>query len=610
MSRSLDLPPESELLALPRLNPQSIEPETAAKHYVAYEKALTAVYAGSSIRDAAKHHHVRRNTLMDVVAESVRAHPDGNLVGYRACLWHHRREKEQTEQPAVDASQPPKSIATLLRLVPGALALIEAFRGRLPERSRSSRAFNKFFKKLLELISKAGWGNLPMWATPDRGRRALIRRIRAARELLPTPNLDEESPEKTHSTRLEHLYPIKPFDRIEADGHRIDVNWNVLIQTPEGNWIPRLITRLWLIVFIDVASRAIVAWNLVVKDNYNRFDLLRTGARSLTRWQPRALIVPNMQYHPEAWMPNAVDTCSRILRGACLALDSAMAHIAKDATHNLAKFFGGVVNIGFPGVPEGRPHVEAFFKKIEEQVLRLLAGGFRPEGTNRDGPEATTALRAEDYPAKLQALDDLMDVAVSGYHATPQEALYKQSPRQVVERYFDTVVGIQSTLTDKDAGELLLLRPRVKIAGKKKVRQPYVRWKKATYRSRTLQGRYNLIGQSFQATVSANDLRRMTLWKDGEVFVVLHVSAPWSRTAHDLETRERANACEERGLISWKGVEDAVAAYHDAVRRWAHELRWAADEYVRSDLASTASPRNSDGNSTRSISIFDLPPRR
>jgi hypothetical protein len=609
MTRSLDLPPESELLALPRLDPKSIKAEIAARHYVAYEKALTAVYAGSSIRDAAKHYHVRRNTLMDVVAESVRYHPDGKLVGYRACLWHHRREKEHKEDPVVDANQPPKSIAALLRLVPGAVALLEAFRGRLPERNRSSRTFNKFFKKLFELISKAGWGDLPMWATPDRARRALIRRIRAARESLPTPDLDEESPEKTHGTRLEHLFPLKPFDRIEADGHRIDVNWNVLIQTPEGNWIPRLITRLWLIVFIDVASRVIVAWNLVVKDNYNRFDLLRTGARSLTRWQRRELIVPNMKYHPEAWMPNAVDTGSRILRGACLALDSAMAHIAKEATHNLAKFFGGVVNVGFPGVPEGRPHVEAFFKKIEEQVLRLLAGGFRPEGTNRDGPEATTALRAEDYPARLQALDDLIDVAVSGYHATPQAAMYEQSPRQVVEQYFDSAIGIHSTLTDEDAAELLMLRPRVTIAGKKKIRQPHVRWKKGTYRSRVLHGRYHLIGQAFQATVNANDLRRMTLWKDGQVFAVLHVSSPWARTAHDLETRERANACQKLGLISWKGVEDAVAAYHDAVRHWAHELRWAADEYVRSDLATSQSPKT-HGDPPRIISIFDVPPRR
>lgn len=608
MTRPFDFPPASELLALPRLNPKSISDDTAATHYLAYEMALTAVYTGSSVRDAAKHHGVRRNTLNDVVAESLRTHPDGKQVGYRACLWHHRRQKEPDAAPVADPTQPPTTLAALLTLVPAALALLEAFRGRLPERNRSSRAFDSFFKKFMALITAAGWGELPMWASADRGRRAVIRRLRAAREAVLTPDLDEEPPEKTHGTRQEHLFPLKPFDRIEADGHRIDVKWHALIQAPDGSWIPRLITRLWVIVFIDVASRAIVAWNLVVKDNYNRFDLLRTGARSLMRWRRRELIVPHMTYHPDAWMPNAVDAPARILRGASLALDSAMAHIAKDTTHNLAHFFGGVVNIGFPGVPEGRAHIEAFFKKFEDQVLRLIAGGFRPAGADGEGETATTALRAEDYAAKLQALDDLLDVAVSGYNPTPQASLYNRSPRQVVEQYFDTALGIRSTLTEDDAAEMLLLRLRVTIAGKKKVRQPYVKWKGGIYRSTSLRGCYGLIGDSYDATVNANDLRRMTLWKEGKPFAVLHVQAPWARTAHDLETRERANACAKRGLISWKGVEDAVVAYHDAVRLWASELRWAADEYVRADLAKPA--RRRDNEPPRDISIFDLPPRR
>lgn len=610
MSRSLDFPPQSELLELPRLNATSITAGVPRNYYLAHEKALTAVYKGSSVRDAAKHYGVRRNTLNDIVAESLLPHLDGKLVGYRACLKHHRRQR-CSDQPAaaIDPTVAPKTLAAVLAIIPVAQALIDAFRGRLPERSRSSRAFDSLFKKFMKLVQSAGWGELPMWASPDRGRRAVIRKIRTARQAVPAADMDEDPPEKEHGTRLEHLFELKPFDRLEADGHRIDVHWQALIQTPDGSWVPRVITCMWLIVFIDVASRALVAWNLVVKDNYNRFDLLRTAARSLTPWRKHELIVPNMKYHPEAWMPTQADSPGGIFRAVSLALDSAMAHIARDVSHNLAHYFRGVVNLGFPGVPEGRPYVEAFFKKVEDQIFRLLAGGFRPEGVAGEGETPTTALRAEDYPVKIQALEDLIDVAMSGYNPTGQDGLYNRSPRQVIEQYFDTALGCRSTLTADDINELVVLRPRVTIAGKKRVRQPFVKWQGGIYRSSKMRDCWDLIGDKFDASVPANDMRRMALWKDGKLFAVLHVLAPWARTAHDFETRQRANACVKRGLISWKGVEDAVGHFHAAIRRWASELRWAADEHVRSDLGSLTRHHPSPAP-VRSSPLFEMSPRR
>lgn len=610
MSTSLDFPPSSELLCLPRLDPDTIKPEAAAKHYIAYEKALTAVYKGSSVRDAAKHYSVRRGTLNDIVAESLRLHGDGKLVGYRACQWHHRREPAPNAAAPALSSEPPASLAAVLQRLPAALALVVAFRGRLPDRQRASRAFDAFFKRFMKLVTGAGWAESPLWASPDRGRRALIRRLRRARETLPAADLDEEPPEKGHATRLEHLFSLKPFDRFEIDGHRIDVKWRALVQTPDGGWVPRLITCLWLIAIIDVVSRAIVAWNVVVKDNYNRFDLLRTVSRSLVPWRRRVLICPGMVYHPEAWMPNAVDTASAIMRAASLAMDSAMAHIARDATNNLADFFRGVVNLGFPGVPESRAHIEAFFKKVEAQVLRLIAGGFRPAGADDDGPTDTTGLRPEDYPVKLQALDDLMDVAVSGYNPTEQDELFNRSPRQVVEQYFESAVPIRSTLTADDLAQLLVLRFRVKITGKKKVRQPFVKWKGGRYRTDKMRDRWHLLGERFDATVNADDPRRMALWRDGKLYAVLHVLPPWAASPHDLETRLRALACKKRGLVSWKGKDDAVAAYLEAVRQWALELGWATDEYLRSDLAAAPRRAASAAPASPGSALFDLTPRR
>lgn len=613
MSGIDEFPPQAELLKLPRMNSHSISDERARAHYLAYEKALTAVYSGMSVRDAARHHNVRRGTLNDIVAESLLFEGE-QRIGYKACLKHRRRQREPDTAPPspIEATAPPTTLAGVLARVPAAQLLADRFRGRLPERSRASRAFDTFFKRFLKLVTDAGFGELPLWASPDRGRRALIRRLQAARRALPVPDMDEAAPQTEHGTRQEHLFPLAPFDRLEGDGHRIDVHWRALIQARDGSWVVRVISTLWLIVLIDVGSRALVAWNLVIKDNYNRFDLLRTTARGLTPWRKRELIIPGLHYHPEAWMPTMVDSPAKIPRAACLALDSAMAHIARDATSNLGMHFGGVVNLGFPGVPEGRPFVESFFKSSEQMVFRLLAGGFRPDGVSGEGETNTTGLRPEDYPVKLQALEDLIDVACSAYNATPQAELSNQSPREVTERHLDTTLPSRSSLTAADIDELLVLRVRVKIAGKKKLRQPYVKWKGGIYRTPKMRGQHHLIGQVFEATLPFQDVRRMTLWREGKPIAVLHVISPWARTAHDYETRMRAIASAKRGLVSWKGVDDAVAAYLAAVRKWAAEARWASDEYVRHDLAAGARPPapHAGTPATTNSPLFNLPPLR
>lgn len=608
MSRAFDLPSASVLLKLPRLDPASMSSPAAAAHYQAYEKALTAVYKGSSVREAAKHYNVRRDTLNAVVAESLREHSDGKLVGYRACQRHHRRAKAHDATTPPPPSDPPSTLAAVLQRLPAAKALVETFRGRLPGRHRTSATFDALFQQLLKLVTQAGWAHMPLWASTDRGRRALARRIRLSRRVLPASELDENPPEKAHASRLEHLFALKPFDRFEADGHRIDVKWHALVETPDGGWVLRLITCLWLIVIIDVASRAIVAWNIVIKDNYNRFDLLRTVSRALLPWRRRDLICPDMHYHPEAWMPNAVDSPSEIMRAATLALDNAMAHIANDATNNLGDFFRGVVNLGLPGIPEGRAHVEAFFKKIEAQVLRLIAGGFRPPGVDEETPTDTTNLSPEQYPVVLQAIDDLVDVTISGYNPTQQDELFNRSPRQVIEQYLESAIPIRSTLTEDDLASLLVMRFRVRIAGKKYVRQPFVKWKGARYRTDKMRGHWELLRQQFEATVSADDLRRMALWRNGKLFAVLHALPPWSATAHDFETRQRAMACQRRGLVSWKGASDAVSAYNSAVRKWALEFRWAAGEYVRSNLAASP-PAATDFARRQRSSLFNFTPR-
>lgn len=300
-------------------------------------------------------------------------------------------------------------------------------------------------------------------------------------------------------------------------------------------------------------------------------------------WEPRELVVPDMQYVPGSGI-GTVPATGELQRGSLTAADNALAHQAKLTTTNLTQSVRGVLNLGRAYVPETRAILEAFFRQIENGAIRHLPGGFEP-ARDRDTPKrATTPHGAERHPLNPQALHDLMDVVIAGFDATQLAALGDQSPMDVVRRHGKTSGWtFVSSQSDKDAGQLTRKRVQVVIKGNKKEgRQPFVNFMRARYRAFGLTDRWDLVGKTFNAFLSVEDLRRLTLLDEhGDVFVVLTALPPWGRTQHDFDLRKLIIRWSNRKLFSIAGVEDAVAAYRDFVRLNAERLPLAADQVAR-----------------------------
>src|SRR3546814_6229322 len=90
-----------------------------------------------------------------------------------------------------------------------------------------------------------------------------------------------------------------------------------------------------------------------------------------------------------------------------------------------------IYRFGHAGIPETRPHIEAFFKSIEVQVLRYLAGGFEPETKMRE-EQRVSARNSKTHPIFLHLLEDMLDIVFSTYNVTPHEGLQGRSPREVI----------------------------------------------------------------------------------------------------------------------------------------------------------------------------------
>lgn len=55
--------------------------------------------------------------------------------------------------------------------------------------------------------------------------------------------------------------PLAPFERVECDAHKLDSRMVVLMPSPHGGTEPRMIRRLWGVVLVEIASRAVLGYH-------------------------------------------------------------------------------------------------------------------------------------------------------------------------------------------------------------------------------------------------------------------------------------------------------------------------------------------------------------
>jgi hypothetical protein len=561
----------------------AVEESTRAP-FDARKKALRQVVDdGKSVAAAADACGVDRRTLAKILEDALEVAPDGQPWGWRACVPHRVRRALVPQTTPLPDKPGPGAFVKLLRAIPELAALMLTFTRRLPTRTQRSTAFENFFEKFLALTRQTTQGEGYPHNAADRGRRSVLEHLRKLRQQAPDLAREEELFEQAQAKQLNEVFAFNVMERLEFDAHKMDCDFYLEVPDEQGRTSVRQISYVWLLVLIDSVSRLVLAHVLVIGRAYTQIEVLRVCSRALQVWEPRELLAPDQHYVPGSGV-GTMPALGRVLRGILSAADNALAHHAKLTTANLVRYFRGVLSLGVPRVPETRGILEALFRLVENGAIRALPGGFEPARDADTPKRATTGYDGRDYPLNPVALADLLDVVIAGYNATPLTSLRNQSPLDVV-RAFGTGGGwsFDSPLSASDAHELTVIRLTVRIKGdRKKGRQPYVRYLYGRYRAFGLRDRWDLVGKRFQARVSFDDLRTMTLLDErGEVFVRLSALPPWSRTRHDYDLRRLIHRWSQRGLFTIVGVDDAIEAYRVFVRTHARHLAAAVDQIAR-----------------------------
>ena len=392
----------------------------------------------------------------------------------------------------------------------------------------------------------------------------------------------------------------RPLEIVEFDGHKLDIRLHVRYEDGAGVVEDIDINRVWLLVIIDVFSRAILGWTLVLSAEYDRNDVMRTVQQALSPQRKRAkLSIPGLTYSPAGGF-----VCEVIprLEGACwerLRLDNARANLATDTLSLLCTVVGCAAEAGPVASPTERPYVERFFGTLTKTLSHRLPGS--------TGSNAYDIRRRLADPAGKDALAvsfdellELLEVTIANYNGTPHDGIGARSPLEFLARAMNFQGDCVRVLSEPFRRQLCLLQPSriCRVAGSLKAgKRPYINLLGVRYSSRLLQQATDLIGKSMRIFIDPQDLRVVHAYLDnGTEFGPLNASRPWHLTQHSVRLRQEIMRLRRQRKLHFTEGDDPVQAFLDFKRKQVTKQRGRVShrtaEAARA-VAATPSPPSS-----------------
>ena len=590
-------------------------PETKRAQYLAREDAVRRYIAGESIAAIHKSTGIARGQLYRLLNRCLAKHPDGRIFGFRGLLSYHRIKGYERRKPVLATTTPAPGgtsgamtqlldrFVTLRSLIEQSLrnhTVTATASGRL----QGLRSLHKAF-----LAECTGLG-IALHQYPfnrlQEGKRSLAHvtktminssfqsasRAAGAERISPPWHDGKQSKRNSPAT-------LRPFEVAEFDGHKLDIRLRVRLEDPFGLTYDLELRRVWILVVLDVCTRAALGWNVVLAPEYDRYDVIKTMQNAVKPCARRShFSIPKLTYQMGAgFVSQTVPTTAH----ACwdwLRLDNARANLAADTLNALCDFLGCNVDAGPVREPNERPYIERFFGTIGETLSHRLPGstGHSADDVRRrlSDPGDNTELLVT-FPE----LEELLDVTIANYNGTAHSGIPGRSPLEAM-RYF--VVGKRTPLRhlpEVRRRDLFLMQPAyesVVRGSKASGKRPHISFYGSRYSSMALSQAAHLVGSKIHVYFDPLDLRILQAFlPNGAELGSLTANAPWHRTAHSLRLRREILRLKRSGDLNYGDSDDPVAVYLEnkrkqsskKQRRSSHRIAEAATALSSADGAAT-----------------------
>ena len=587
--------------------------ETERSAYQRNRRAIDLYLSGRSINEIAKQSGVVRSHLYRLINRCLAVHDDGRLYGYRGLLPKTRIQSYSRVTKVKELSKHGSrgTAGAFMALLERYPKLAEWIRQQIRDHHvvlrqiSSKEALRTQIKGIVALHKKfitqcqvlgLGAGDYPL-NTDRKGRGALTQALK--QELLRNFGSAAHGAGAKHLKGLPHTdadsapAAQRPLDVVEFDGHRLDVRLKVVVQDPLGGEHEFEIERVWLLVILDVCSRAVLGYHLCMGQEYSRYDVIRTLEKALAPHPAFTFTLPGVGYGVNGAFPVTAFPELAYATWRWIKIDNAKANLAQDTLHALCEFIGCFVDAGPVYTPDDRPYIERFFGTVASTLSSRLPGytGHGPTDVRRALSDPKGDLRLF---VSISELEQLMEASLAAYNATPHSGLHGHSPLEAMEHQLRTRSAVLQWLPDAKRRTLCLMQEpkRVRVRGyiEQGVR-PHINFYGVRYTSNVLASTAIWIGKELRIYYSSQDLRCVRAFHtDGTEVGELKAQGAWGEFVHDIALR-RAIIRERdlKRLAAFPDMSFLETYVRDKLTR-AKQSRRAASELARTIRTLAAAP--------------------
>jgi putative transposase len=315
-------------------------------------------------------------------------------------------------------------------------------------------------------------------------------------------------------------------------------------------------------VIIDVCTRAVLGYHLVLGREYSRYDVVKTIENALEPHRSPTFSIPGLSYGLHEGFPSERLLELGYATWEWIKLDNAKANLANETLSALCEFVGCCVDAGPRHSPDERPYIERFFGTVHARLSSRLPGytGSHPGDLRRALSDPKSGLRLY---VSFDELGELIEYALANYNGTPHGGLNNATPLEAME-YF--IRGKQTLVTWLAEHHRRTLCP-MQTARRCRVRayldlgvRPHINLHGARYTNALLASSAHLIGRQLLVYINSDDLRTVRAFLlDGAELGVLEAQGIWRVVPHDVklrqEIRKASDTRHHRGEIDSNPIE-------------------------------------------------------
>jgi putative transposase len=546
-------------------------------------------------------------TVYRLVDRCLAKHADGRIFGFRAAI-PYARLKDYERVHSINRAQGAQGVG-----LSGAFTLLlqqyPSLEGYLQKEGKQRhkpitgahevrRSVKRIHKRFLEECRALGIKPNEYPLNQELGgqrslseyfRRMDNRNFDAAAKSKGASRVRPEAPEN-----MEQAPPAtRAFEVIEFDGHKIDLRVTLRLTDSLGFEHLVELSRIWILVLLDVASRAVIGYKLALSKEYNKDDVAGAFQAALTPFRPRNYKIPGLAIRKEGGYPSSVFPETRHACWDWLRFDGAKSHLALDTLTRLTQIVGCWPDNGPAGEPDERPFIERFFDVLARNFAHRLPGttGSDPESIERalSDPKGDLRLLVE-----LDELEDMIEVTIGDYNGHAHDGVSGHTPLEAMGQLLARNHGFLRTLPAIVRQNLCLLQEArvVPIHGNPKASvRPHINFMNVRYTSNVLSSSSGLIGKKVRIYFDVRDIRTVkAFFEDGSELGILTAAAPWCYTPHSVRVRTEIFRLKRLGKLKYKDGDDPVEAWEKLKRSLARQDKRAATDLAKAQTENKQLP--------------------